>query len=64
MTHDIINGLGMTQPQAEAMLDWCYKELPKAHVASMFSGALYDDKGALNAAFEKYRLSQRKINIQ
>lgn len=64
MTHDLINGFGMTQPQALEMLDWSYKNLTKQHVSAMFSGAMYGDSGAMNSAFEKYRLSQRKINNQ
>jgi hypothetical protein len=64
MTHDLIQGLGLTQPQAEAALDWMYSNLPKTHVSSMFAGALHGSKQALSAGWERYRLSSRKANNQ
>ena len=62
MMRTMVQGTGMTQPQAEEMLDWSYKNLPKTHVAAMFAGALHGDTGAISVAFEKYRLSAHKQN--
>jgi len=64
MMRTMVQGTGLTQPQAEVMLDWCYDNLPKQHVSAMFAGALHGDQGAIRVAFEKYRLSSRKVNNQ
>ena len=51
---------GLSRADSEAVLDWCYANLPRTHVAALLQGARYGDTGALTSAWEQYRLKARK----
>jgi hypothetical protein len=60
----IVQETGLNQVQGEKAIDWMMDNLPSGLMSSVFAGALHGDNGALKVAFEKYRLSGRKVNNQ